>query len=104
MTQINGRFANPLQGTRGTRTPQIRNSQSTVQGTMVVVMLTDVHAVLAFFTLVALPAVLMVCVLCRKRRTEGTYRPSAEEQKQAESQESEKPGLPLPLPKEERLI
>lgn len=71
---------------------------------MVVVTLTDVHAALAFFTLAALATVLMVCVLCRKRKTEGTYRPSAEEQKQAEGQGPEKPGLPLPLPKEERLI
>ncbi|GAA6087282.1 protein crumbs homolog 3b [Tachysurus ichikawai] len=71
---------------------------------MVVLMLTDVHLVLACFSLVAMPTVLMVCLLCRKRWTEGTYRPSAEEQKQSESQESEKPGLPLPLPKEERLI
>ncbi|KAB5523714.1 hypothetical protein PHYPO_G00155680 [Pangasianodon hypophthalmus] len=77
---------------------------TTPVGTMVVVTLTDVHAVLAFFTLFALATVLMACVLCRKRKTEGTYRPSAEEEKQAESQESEKPGLPLPLPKEERLI
>lgn len=71
---------------------------------MVVVMLTEVHAALAFFTLAALATVLMVCVLRRKRKTEGTYRPSAEEQKQAEGQEPEKSGLPLPLPKEERLI
>ncbi|KAK2818279.1 hypothetical protein Q7C36_022212 [Tachysurus vachellii] len=67
-------------------------------------MLTDVLLVLAFFMLIALARVLMVCVLRRKRKTEGTYRPSAEEQKQAESQESKKPGLSLPLPKEERLI
>lgn len=72
--------------------------------TMVIVTLTNVHAVLGFFALIALVTVLMPCMLCRKRRTEGTYQPSAEEQKQAESQEPEKPGLPLPLPKEERLI
>ncbi|KAF1394910.1 hypothetical protein PFLUV_G00006030 [Perca fluviatilis] len=42
---------------------------------------------------------------CRKkRRMEGTYMPSAEERKQTASAGSEKPGLPLPLPKEERLI
>lgn len=71
---------------------------------MVVVTLTDMHAVLAVFTVIALTMALMVCMLRRKRKTEGTYRPSAEEQKQSESQGSEKPGLPLPLPKEERLI
>lgn len=71
---------------------------------MAVVTLTDVHAALPFFTVIAMAMVLMACMLRRKRKTEGTYRPSAEEQKQAESQGSEKPGLPLPLPKEERLI
>lgn len=71
---------------------------------MAVVTLTDAHAVPAVFALVALAMVLMACVLRRKRKTEGTYRPSAEERRGAESQGSEKPGLPFPLPKEERLI
>ncbi|XP_060755574.1 protein crumbs homolog 3b [Neoarius graeffei] len=75
-----------------------------MKGTMEVVTLTGVHAGVGFFLLVALCTALMTCVLWRKRKTEGTYRPSAEERKQAESQGSEKPGLPLPLPKEERLI
>lgn len=71
---------------------------------MEVVTLTEVHAGMALFMLIALGTALMACVLRRKRKTEGTYQPSAEEQKQANSQGSEKPGLPLPLPKEERLI
>ncbi|KAI5089749.1 crumbs-like 3b [Silurus meridionalis] len=77
---------------------------SLMHWTMVVVTLTSVHAVPAFLLLLTLVTLLIGCMLRRKRKTEGTYRPSAEEQKQAESQEPEKPGLPLPLPKEERLI
>lgn len=55
-------------------------------------------------SLFSLALVLLLCVLGKKRRTEGTYRPSAEERKQVGTAGSEKPGLPLPLPKEERLI
>uniref|UniRef100_A0A667YV56 Crumbs homolog 3b n=1 Tax=Myripristis murdjan TaxID=586833 RepID=A0A667YV56_9TELE len=55
-------------------------------------------------SLFSLGLVLMLCVIRKKRRLEGTYRPSAEERKQAMAAGPEKPGLPLPLPKEERLI
>lgn len=55
-------------------------------------------------SLLSLALLLLMCVIRKKRRTEGTYRPSAEERKQTASAGSEKPGLPLPLPKEERLI
>ncbi|KAL6110377.1 uncharacterized protein ACO6RY_19469 [Pungitius sinensis] len=54
-------------------------------------------------SLLSLALLLLLCVIRKKRRTEGTYRPSAEERKQVGSG-SERPGLPLPLPKEERLI
>ncbi|XP_062395866.1 protein crumbs homolog 3b [Sardina pilchardus] len=59
---------------------------------------------------------LLTCVL-RKRRAKGTYQPSHEEKKQTRHQSNqhqhqhqnqhhgaERPGLALPLPKEERLI
>ncbi|KAG7270782.1 hypothetical protein CRUP_019422 [Coryphaenoides rupestris] len=55
-------------------------------------------------SLLSLVLVMIMCVLRKKRRLEGTYRPSAEERKQAGAPGPEKPGLPLPLPKEERLI
>ncbi|TNN70935.1 hypothetical protein EYF80_018751 [Liparis tanakae] len=55
-------------------------------------------------SLLSLALLLLLCVIRKKRRLEGTYRPSAEERKQVGSAGSEKPGLPLPLPKEERLI
>uniref|UniRef100_A0A8C2XMG9 Crumbs homolog 3b n=1 Tax=Cyclopterus lumpus TaxID=8103 RepID=A0A8C2XMG9_CYCLU len=55
-------------------------------------------------SLLSLALLLLLCVIRKKRRLEGTYRPSAEERKQVGSPGSEKPGLPLPLPKEERLI
>ncbi|XP_061889602.1 protein crumbs homolog 3b [Entelurus aequoreus] len=54
--------------------------------------------------LLCLALLLMLCVLKKKRRMEGTYRPSAEERKQIGGSRSDKSGLPLPLPKEERLI
>lgn len=55
-------------------------------------------------SLLSLALLLLLCVIRKKRRLEGTYRPSAEERKQTGAAGSEKPGLPLPLPKEERLI
>lgn len=55
-------------------------------------------------SLLSLTLLLLLCVIRKKRRMEGTYRPSAEETKQTGASGSEKPGLPLPLPKEERLI
>ncbi|CAG5928929.1 unnamed protein product [Menidia menidia] len=54
-------------------------------------------------SLLTLAVLLMLCVIRKKRRMEGTYRPSSEETRQ-KTAGSEKPGLPLPLPKEERLI
>ncbi|XP_063044281.1 protein crumbs homolog 3b [Engraulis encrasicolus] len=57
---------------------------------------------------------LLVCAFPRRRRQEGSYQPSHEEKKQAHRQHkqqqqqhphsAERPGLTLPLPKEERLI
>ncbi|XP_035032480.1 protein crumbs homolog 3b [Hippoglossus stenolepis] len=60
----------------------------------------------AALSLISLTLLLLLCVIRKKRRMEGTYRPSAEERKQTGVAGSEKPGLPLPLPlpKEERLI
>ena len=55
-------------------------------------------------SLLSLALVMVMCVLRKKRRLEGTYRPSAEERKQVGAPGSERPGLPLPIPKEERLI
>ncbi|KAK2919242.1 hypothetical protein Q8A73_003613 [Channa argus] len=56
------------------------------------------------FSLLSLTLLVLLCVIRKKRRMEGTYRPSAEERKQTGAAGSEKPGLPLPIPKEERLI
>lgn len=58
-------------------------------------------AALSLLTLVLL---LLLCLIKKKRRMEGTYQPSAEERKQTRAAGPEKPGLRLPLPKEERLI
>lgn len=55
-------------------------------------------------SLISLTVLLLLCVIRKKRRMEGTYRPSAEERKQTRTAGCEKPRLPLPLPKEERLI
>ncbi|CAL8330677.1 unnamed protein product [Lota lota] len=55
-------------------------------------------------SLLSLALVIIMCVLRKKRQLEGTYRPSAEERKQVGAPGSERPGLPLPIPKEERLI
>ncbi|KAJ0033225.1 hypothetical protein NQD34_000331 [Periophthalmus magnuspinnatus] len=55
-------------------------------------------------SLLSLGLLLLMCLIRKKRRMEGTYRPSAEERKQTGPNCPEKPGLPLPLPKEERLI
>lgn len=55
-------------------------------------------------SVLSLALLLLLCVIRKKRRMEGTYRPSAEERKQTGAGGSEKPSLPLPLPKEERLI
>ncbi|XP_049901261.1 protein crumbs homolog 3b [Epinephelus moara] len=60
--------------------------------------------VLTVLSVLSLAVLLLLCLIRKKRRMEGTYRPSAEEKKQTGSAGSEKPGLPLPLPKEERLI
>lgn len=54
--------------------------------------------------LLALALVLFSCVLRKRRQMEGSYQPSAEECKQAKNHGAERPGLALPLPKEERLI
>ncbi|XP_059200107.1 uncharacterized protein LOC131979983, partial [Centropristis striata] len=61
-------------------------------------------AVSVLVSLLSLTLLLLLCVIRKKRSMEGTYRPSAEENKQTRSAAPEKPGLPLPLPKEERLI
>lgn len=58
---------------------------------------------LALTVLLVLVVVLFSCVI-RKRQMEGSYQPSAEEQKQAKNHGAEKPRLAIPLPKEERLI
>ncbi|KAL1281268.1 hypothetical protein QQF64_000071 [Cirrhinus molitorella] len=54
--------------------------------------------------LLVLALVLFSCVLRKRRQMEGSYQPSAEERKQAKNNGAERPGLTLPLPKEERLI
>ncbi|CAN9509989.1 unnamed protein product [Ophioblennius macclurei] len=58
----------------------------------------------AAMSLLTLTLLLLLCLIKKKRRMEGTYRPSSEERKQTATKGWEKPGLPLPLPKEERLI
>lgn len=58
----------------------------------------------AVLSLLSLALLLLLCLIKKKRRMEGTYRPSAEERKQTGAAGPEKPRLPLPLPKEERLI
>uniref|UniRef100_A0A3Q1BNA8 Crumbs homolog 3b n=1 Tax=Amphiprion ocellaris TaxID=80972 RepID=A0A3Q1BNA8_AMPOC len=55
-------------------------------------------------SLLSLTLLLLLCVIRKKRRMEGTYRPGLEERKQMRTAGSEKPHLKLPLPKEERLI
>ncbi|KAG7240760.1 hypothetical protein INR49_026532 [Caranx melampygus] len=55
-------------------------------------------------SVLSLTLLLLLCVIRKKRRMEGTYKPSAEEKKQTGAAGSEKPGLPLPLPKEEHLF
>lgn len=54
--------------------------------------------------LLTLALVLFSCVLRKRQQMEGSYQPSAEERKQAKNHGVERPGLALPLPKEERLI
>lgn len=54
--------------------------------------------------LLTLALVLFSCVLHKRQQMEGSYQPSAEEHKQAKNHGVERPGLALPLPKEERLI
>lgn len=73
---------------------------------MAVLMLTptSLPALACLLSLLGLSLLLLLCVIRKKRRMEGTYQPSAEERKQTGAGGSEKPGLPLPLPKEERLI
>ncbi|XP_060905395.1 protein crumbs homolog 3b [Labrus mixtus] len=70
------------------------------------VLVSSVESVLvpAVLSVLSLALLLLLCVIRKKRRMEGMYRPSAEEKKQTGAAGSEKPGLPLPLPKEERLI
>lgn len=65
---------------------------------------TPLPALACLLSLLGLCLLLLLCVIRKKRRMEGTYRPSSEERKQTRAAGSEKPGLPLPLPKEERLI
>lgn len=55
-------------------------------------------------SLLSLSLLLLLCVIKKKRKMEGKYRPRKEEHKQTGAACPEKPGLPLPLPKEERLI
>uniref|UniRef100_A0A3Q2D7Y1 Crumbs homolog 3b n=1 Tax=Cyprinodon variegatus TaxID=28743 RepID=A0A3Q2D7Y1_CYPVA len=61
-------------------------------------------SVFSLFSLLTLSLLLLLCVIRKKRRMEGKYRPSAEEKKQSRATVPERPSLPLPLPKEERLI
>uniref|UniRef100_A0A3P8VAV2 Crumbs homolog 3b n=1 Tax=Cynoglossus semilaevis TaxID=244447 RepID=A0A3P8VAV2_CYNSE len=61
-------------------------------------------SIYVLLSLFSFTLVLLLCVIRKKRRMEGTYKPSAEERKQTRGAGSEKPALPLPLPKEERLI
>lgn len=58
----------------------------------------------AVLSLLSLALLLLLCLIKKKRRMEGTYRPSAEERKQTGAAGFDKSSLPLPLPKEERLI
>ncbi|MED6260634.1 hypothetical protein ATANTOWER_024888, partial [Ataeniobius toweri] len=61
-------------------------------------------SVFSLFSLLTLALLLLLCVIRKKRKMEGKYRPSAEEKKQSRANVPERPSLPLPLPKEERLI
>lgn len=57
--------------------------------------------------LVLMALTLLSCAFRKRRHLEGSYQPSQEEKKQARHQQqhgAERPGLALPLPKEERLI
>ncbi|NP_001038787.1 protein crumbs homolog 3a precursor [Danio rerio] len=72
--------------------------ESTGPNIVAIVVPTVVLGLLAILTAVL---VFLFCVVKKKRQTEGTYRPSAEEQTGARSVEA--PDA-LKLPKEERLI
>lgn len=75
-----------------------RNSNSTNPTNVVAIV---VPTVLVGLAIIAAVLVYLFCVVRKKRQTEGTYRPSAEEQSGARSV-----AMPdaLKLPKEERLI
>ncbi|XP_036408113.1 protein crumbs homolog 3a isoform X2 [Megalops cyprinoides] len=57
--------------------------------------------ILGLLAVVSVVLVVLFCVIRKKRQTEGTYRPSSEEQTGARSVQ---PPDALKLPKEERLI
>lgn len=81
----------PGSDTNSTDTPQGPNIAAIVAPTVILSVLAIVLAVVAW----------LLCVVKKKRQTEGTYRPSAEEQSGASSVAA--PDA-LKLPKEERLI
>ncbi|KAM8723988.1 protein crumbs homolog 3a isoform 2-T2 [Acanthopagrus schlegelii] len=81
----------PNTHTNGTNDPNGVNIAAIVAPTVIFGVLAIVAAVLAW----------LFCVVKKKRQTEGTYRPSAEEQSGASSVVA--PDA-LKLPKEERLI
>lgn len=69
------------------------------QGPNIVAIVVPIVVILVVILVAAL--VILFCVVKKKRQTEGTYRPSAEEHTGARSVEA--PNA-LKLPKEERLI
>lgn len=94
-------FTDPSDGLTCVRFPPQLSVTMAIQVLIPPTVSVFVSAVLSLLSLVLL---LLLCVIRKKRRMEGTYRPSDEERKQTGAGGSEKPGLPLPLPKEERLI
>ncbi|XP_056144018.1 protein crumbs homolog 3a [Lampris incognitus] len=92
--------SNPVWGNNTTTTST--SSPSTTTGPT-----TDIAAIVAPIVTLGLLAIIagvltwLFCVVKKKRQTEGTYRPSAEEQSGTRSVET--PNA-LKLPKEERLI
>uniref|UniRef100_A0A9J7XVM6 Crumbs homolog 3b n=2 Tax=Cyprinus carpio TaxID=7962 RepID=A0A9J7XVM6_CYPCA len=97
----------PLLNGHTLRTLLHRYSQSVFVFTCVWSIMSSVSAsglCMPVLFLLALALVLFSCVLRKKRQMEGSYQPSSEERKQAKNHGAERPGLALPLPKEERLI
>ncbi|XP_042562694.1 protein crumbs homolog 3a [Clupea harengus] len=80
-------------------TGPLRNSNSTNSPDVVAIVVPTV--VLGLLAVITAVLVYLFCVVRKKRQTEGTYRPSAEEQSGVRSV-----AMPdvLKLPKEERLI